>query len=86
MDIKQIIAGYLNAIFSHDGNLHTIGEVSHKRNDRKGDAAKTLLMDYKLQAMNTYRGTGSTRMENFDPGIIHEGSEKWTNTSIREEM
>ena len=61
--------------------------MRNKEHNIKGDAAKTLLLDHKLYAANTFPiGEDILEKKHFDPGVIHESKDDWTKSWIKPEM
>ena len=65
--IKMIIEGDLNGKLSYDDQLGMIGPLSNKENNLKGDAAKALLLEHKLYAVNTFLPDEEILKTDFDP-------------------
>ena len=82
----MIIEGDINGKLSYDEHLGMVGPVSNKGNNLKGDAAKALLLEHKLYAVNTFPPDEEILEREFDPGITHESKEDWTKTWISIEM
>ena len=82
----MIIEGDINDKFSYDHDLGMVGPMSNKENNIKGDAAKALLLEHKLYAVNTFLPDEEILKKDFDPGIIHESKDDWTKTRISSEM